>query len=123
MTDPLLLALAPILCSDRVSPSPVRRPGPPQQAACHRGHPLSGRNLIAHGRHRRCRACKNARARHGTRQNCAPGYRKNAVGVLLARGPLDYDVPVTVRCGACGNVYETTLGEMGGCPHCRRIAA
>jgi Zn finger protein HypA/HybF involved in hydrogenase expression len=45
------------------------------------------------------------------------------VGVLLARGPLDYDVPVTVRCGACGNVYETTLGEMGACPHCRRIAA
>jgi hypothetical protein len=95
-----------------------------RQAVCRRGHQRVGdeRQCLECQRvwHREHRRRPRAERKRGT---AGAPCRRNAVGVLLARGPLDYDVPVTVRCGACGNVYETTLGEMSGCPHCRRIAA
>lgn len=47
-------------------------------------------------------------------------FRRNVVGVVLARGPLDYDVDVTRRCAFCGNVWDSPLGETTPCPHCSR---
>ncbi len=96
-----------------------RRAGRPRQLSCHVGHPMSGPNLITSGGTRQCRTCKNARKRKGEPYTDLL-LRRNAPGQVLARGPLDYDVPVMRRC-VCGHVYETTLATLHeACPSCRR---
>ena len=98
-----------------------RRRGAKRQLCCHKGHPLSGPNLVVYGRLRQCRTCKIARRRSRRPREWA--FRVSEPGRILARGPLDYDRPVTVRCANCGGVYETTLAELHrACPHCQRYA-
>ena len=97
---------------------PVSVGGRRYQTTCKRGHPLSGENVTIVSGKRRCRTCHNARRR------CEVwAYRKSEPGKLLARGPLDYDRPVTVRCAVCAGVFERPLSEIGAaCPHCGRYA-
>ena len=98
-----------------------RRRGAKRQIACHKGHPLEGHNLIVSGGQRQCRTCKIARIRSRRPREWA--FRANEPGKVLARGPLDYDRPVTVRCANCGGVFERTLADIGAaCPHCQRYA-
>jgi hypothetical protein len=123
----------PITSLGKVSHSPRWPNQHARKTACVHGHPFTPDNLLpSKDGQRRCRACRqqykakpraaptfNPRGRYVTHR----ALRKSEPGRLLARGPLDYDVPVTVRCGACGGVYISTLGEMSGCPHCHRVAA
>jgi hypothetical protein len=52
---------------------------------------------------------------------CDPRIRLNREGVLLARGRLDYDRPLAVRCANCGGVWERPLSEIGtACVFCGR---
>jgi hypothetical protein len=83
---------------------------------------MSGYNLIVSGGVRQCRICKNRRRRKGDPYTPLR-LRANEPGKLLARGALDYDRPVTVRCAVCAGVFERPLSEIGAaCPHCGRYA-
>jgi hypothetical protein len=65
-----------------------------------------------------CLTC--CRLTEGVRRASGP-LRLNEPGELKARGPLDYDVPVTRRCERCGAVEEITLSQLHEqCGHCRR---
>ena len=93
----------------------------PRQAVCRKGHPRVGNE-------RQCLTCQRIWHRaHPRRKRTAhtPGgnipFRPSRPGVVLARGPLDYDVPVTVRCQQCGGIFERPLSDIGTpCPHCAR---
>lgn len=48
-------------------------------------------------------------------------YRTTKSGLLSCRGELQYGVPVTVRCGACYQIFTDVLGEFSPCPFCHRM--
>lgn len=47
----------------------------------------------------------------------------NPAGRYRERGAADrLAAVVTVRCAACGAVFEDVAGDMNPCPHCQKIA-
>lgn len=112
------------------------------RTTCRRGHAMTPENTARQSwRAGQCRTClKNRRrarslgltveqylreqARSATplrKPGGNVGFRRCELGKVRARGPLDYDVPVVIRCDHCGNLFARPLDAIGEpCPHCRR---